>query len=129
MSTSHPDLLQEVQAIAQLESTAAAQNAIQASLEVLRNRIVGDEASQLADQLPEEMGQYLRGAEATRGESFGINEFYQRVAERGSIDIMQTPMQVKAVFLAISHKVSSGEIEDVKQNLPADYRELFLAIA
>lgn len=127
--SSYKKFLTDVQSAAQLESAAAAQNAVSATLAVLKHRIVGDEASQLADQLPEEIGQHLRGVEGTGGEPFGISEFYQRVAEVGDIDIMQTPMQVKAVFLAMNNMVSPGEFEDVKQNLPKDYSELFLAIA
>lgn len=129
MSASYKEFVADVQAIAQLDSEAAAKNAISATLGVLKRRIVGDEASQLADQLPEEVGQHLRGAEGTLGEPFGINEFYQRVAEQGNIDLMQVPMQAKAVFVAINNMVSPGEFEDVKQNLPDDYSELFLAIA
>lgn len=129
MSASYKKFLADVQAIAQLDSEAAAENAISSTLEVLKHRIVGNEASQLADQLPEEAGQHLRGAESTLGEPFGINEFYQRVADRGNIDLMQAPLQAKAVFSAINNTVSPGEFEDVKQNLPDDYSELFLAIA
>lgn len=126
MSASYKNLLKDVQTVAQLDSEAEAENAIRTTLEILKHRIMGDEASQLADQLPEEAGQYLRGEEGTPGEPFGINDFYQRMAKQGNIDIMQAPLQARAVVSAMASLVTPGEFEDVKSNLPDDFSELFL---
>ena len=60
--------------------------AIQATLETLKERIIGDEASNLAAQLPEEIGKHLRGQEGENGQYFTLQEFYQRVGQIEGVD-------------------------------------------
>jgi len=54
------EFINHVQSIAQLDSCEEAERAVRATLETLRERIVGDEAKDLASQLPSEFGEYLR---------------------------------------------------------------------
>lgn len=56
----YDEFVNHVQALTQLDSQDQAKRAIQATLETLTRRIYGDEAKDLASQLPEEMAQYLR---------------------------------------------------------------------
>jgi uncharacterized protein (DUF2267 family) len=53
-------------------------------------------------------------------------EFLARIADAFRNDpIPSTSNAVTAVFELLSHKISEGEIEDVRQKLPADIRALW----
>lgn len=125
----YQEFIQAVQYNANLSSEAQTKQAIQASLETLSERILGNEASELADQLPEEIGAYLRGREGQMGEPFSLEEFYRRVSDREGVDGSTAAIHARAVFAAISAAATPGEREDVKNNLPDDYKELFEPVA
>lgn len=118
------EFIKAVQGMAEIESQQETTRAIQATLETLAERLVGNEASQLAAQLPEELGQWLRGHESEPGESFPLKEFYQRVGDRAGTDAAQAAHYSRAVMSALNSAVTAGEFEDVKRNLPPDYSEL-----
>ena len=114
-----------VQTVADIESKDQAEKAIRASLQTLSERILGNEASELAAQLPEQLGQYLRGREGEMGEPFSLEEFYQRVSQREEVDPPTAVLHAKAVFATINSAISAGEYQDIKSNLPKEYKELF----
>ncbi|HAX75672.1 MAG TPA: DUF2267 domain-containing protein, partial [Cyanobacteria bacterium UBA11372] len=80
------EFLKHVQSVAQLDSREEAERATRATFEVLAERIVGDEAKDLASQLPQDLGQYLRGREGENGQAFSLKEFYQRVADKEGVE-------------------------------------------
>lgn len=121
----YPEFVTHVQTMAQLSSDDEAQRAIRATLETLAERIQGNEASQLAAQLPEEISTYLQGREGQSGEPFSLQEFYQRVAQKEEGDPAAAVMHVRAVFSVLNLAVSPGEFSDVQANLSHDYEELF----
>lgn len=57
----YDEFIRHVQSAAHLYSRQAAKQVTHATLETVAERIVGNEASQLAAQLPAELGQYLSG--------------------------------------------------------------------
>ncbi len=114
-----------VQTVADMSSREEAEKAIRAALETLSERMVGNEASELAAQLPAEISQSLRGREGETGERFSLEEFYQRVSQREGVDAPTAAMHAKAVFATINSAVTAGEYEDMKSNLPEEYKELF----
>lgn len=118
------EITQAVQTTAALESKEQAEQAIKAALETLSERILGDEASELADQLPEAIGTYLRGREGQTGERFPLEEFYRRVSDREGVDGPTAALHAKAVFSTINAAVTAGEYGDICANLPPDYKEL-----
>lgn len=121
----YAEIVKHVQSAGQIDSLQAAEQAIQATLETLSERMVGDEASHLAAQLPDEIGQYLRGHEGENGERFSLQEFYERVAQRAGVEPTAVPVRVKAVMSTLNATVTPGEFADVRANLSADYEELF----
>lgn len=123
----YDEFIKHVQSTAQLESRQAAEQATRATLETVAERIVGNEASQLAAQLPAELGQYLRGHEGENGHHFSIKEFYQRVSEKAGVEPVSAATQVRAVFTVLNEAVTPGEFADVKANFSPDYHELFAA--
>lgn len=123
----YAEITQHVQSMAQTKSQDEAEQAIRATLETLAERILGDEASHLADQLPEEYGQCLRGHEGQTGEAFSLKEFYERVGQREGIEPITAAKHVRAVMAVLNSAITPGEFEDVQANLSDDYNELFAA--
>ena len=121
----YDEFIKHVQSFAKLDSREEAEKATQITLETLKERIVGDEASQLAAQLPEDLAQYLRGREGQMGDHFKIEEFYQRICDRGNVEPEIAANYAIAVFAVLKSAVSLGEFSDVKINLSEDYSELF----
>lgn len=121
----YDEFIKQVQGLAQLDSRQAAEQATRATLETIAERIVGNEASQLAAQLPQELGQYLRGHEGENGGFFSLKEFYERVSQKAGVEPVAAAMQTRAVFMVLNEAVTPGEFADVKANFSDDYSELF----
>ena len=98
-------------------------------LQALRDWLPVNEAVGLGAQLPE----LLRGVyyEHWRPHTTPVKhrkkaDFLARIADAFRNDpISSTSNAVTAVFELLSHKISEGEIEDVRQKLPADIRALW----
>lgn len=121
----YDEFVKHVQSFAQMDSREEAERATRATLEVLKERIVGDEASQLAAQLPEDIGQFLRGREGQNGQPFSLKEFIRQVSEKAGVDPIATATHVRAVFAVLQQAVTPGELADVRANFSEDYEELF----
>ena len=125
----YDEFIKHIQSSAQLDSREEAEKATQITLEIIKERIVGDEASQLAAQLPEGLAKHLRGREGQPGDHFKIEEFYQRICDRGNVEPETAASYARAVFAVLELAVSPGEFADVRINLSEDYNELFAAPA
>jgi uncharacterized protein (DUF2267 family) len=121
----HDEFIKHVQSFAQLNSREEAERATSATLETLKERLVGDEAKDLAAQLPQQLGQYLRGREGQNGQHFTLEEFIQRVSEKEGVDPTAAVTHIRAVFSVLQQAVTPGEFDDVRVNLSDDYAELF----
>lgn len=121
----YDEFIKHVQSLTQTDSREDAEKATQITLETLKERIVGDEASQLAAQLPEKIAKHLRGREGQGGGHFKIEEFYQRICDRGNVEPETAAIYARGVFAVLESAVSPGEFADVKVNLSEDYDELF----
>ncbi len=113
----------QVQNRARLASTGDALRAIRATLTVLGQRLYGGEAFELSAQLPEEIKLYLQ--QAFPSETFGLDEFYRRVAEMEGVDLPQAVFHARAVISVLMDAVSVGEIRDMLDQLPSEYAPLF----
>lgn len=119
------EFIKQVQGFAQSDSRETAERAVRATLETTAERIVGDEAHQLAAQLPHEFSPILGGREGENGNPFSLKEFYQRVSQKSGIEPVEAANYVRAVFAVINEAVTPGEFEDVRANFSDDYEELF----
>lgn len=120
----HDEFIKHVQSVAQLNSREEAERATRATLETLKERLVGDEAKDLAAQLPQQLGQYLRGREGQNGQHFTLEEFIQRVSEQEGVDATAAKSYIRAVFSVLQQAVTPGEFDDVRVNLSDDYAEV-----
>jgi len=117
------EFIAEVRNLAELESNEEAERAIRATLETLRERLAGNEPSNLASQLPPEIAPYAEGDGGR--ESFSVAEFYDRVAEREGVSRDEAIRHARAVATVLQTSVTGGEIDDVRSQLGNEYEELF----
>jgi uncharacterized protein (DUF2267 family) len=113
----------EVRNLAELYSTEDAEKAIRATLETLKERLAGNEPSNLAAQLPPEVAVFVEG-EGGR-EAFSVQEFYERVAEKEGANSEEAVKHARAVATVLQTAVTGGELEDLRSQLGNDYKELF----
>ena len=73
----------EVKNLAEVDSNERARETVRATLETLRERLAGNEPSNLAAQLPPEVAPFVEG-EGGR-EAFAVEEFYGRVARKEGV--------------------------------------------
>ena len=119
----YSEFIGKVQNQARLGTTSAAVGAVRATLETLGERLAGGEADNAAAQLPEEIGYYLRQAKSN--ESFELRTFYERVAERESVDFPDAVYHSKVVMSVMQEAISPGEMSDLRAQLPPEYNDLF----
>ena len=107
-----------------------AYRALAAVLHALRDRLAIDEAAQLGAQLPI----LVRGLyydrwhhPAGKPERWRRKEEFLAAVAAGldDIDSIDTEEATRAVFAVLERHIAPGEIEDVKNTLPANLRELW----
>jgi uncharacterized protein (DUF2267 family) len=103
--------------------------AFRATLHALRDRLTVEEVAHLGAQLPMLIrGFYYEGWDPT-GKPLRLRhkeQFLARIEQQFNDDDSIDPEVVaRAVFFVLEHRVSEGEIEDVKQILPAEIRHLW----
>ena len=117
------EFIAEVRNLAELGSNEDAQKATRATLETLKERLAGNEPSNLAAQLPPEIAPYVEG-EGGR-EAFSVEEFCGRVAQREGVSNDEAMKHARAVATVLQTAVSGGELDNVRSQLSDDYKELF----
>jgi uncharacterized protein (DUF2267 family) len=123
----HDEFIGQVQTKAQLDSRGSAEGITRATLETLGERIPEQAATNLAGQLPTEIGEHLRRTVtmggAGSGERFGMDEFAHRVADRGHMDEPQAVYGARVV-LEVVGEATQGSMDKIRDSLPDDLRPL-----
>jgi uncharacterized protein (DUF2267 family) len=123
------EFLGHVQNKAQLATLGDAMRATRATLETLAERLGPDEARHLAAHLPHEIQLFLADAGMPMPERFSSAEFLLRVCAREGIDLSESTDHARAVIDVLTRAVSPGELVEVFDRLPADYRRLLAGSA
>jgi len=113
----------EVQQRLELATQGDAVRASRAVLTSLGERLQADEATDLASPLPMEIDCYLRAADS--GQRFSFEEYLDRVGEREGVETRTALHHAQRVVELVSEVVPSGELKQVRAQLPADFDELF----
>jgi uncharacterized protein (DUF2267 family) len=117
-------LLSAVRDTGQLSDQDQARDAVRATLGVLGRRLSGGEPHDLASQLPKGIADAL--PEQGAGERFGVDDFYQRVAEAESGEA--TPEEARrhsrAVMAALKAGLTGREFDHIAEQLSPDYADL-----
>ena len=121
----YDEFVGEVQNRARLPSRGDTVLAIQATLETLAERIAPGEADDLAAQLPPELGTFLRDVETT--ERFSVDDFFLRVGAKETADLPDATHHARAVMTVLQEAVTTGELDDIRAQLPDNYEPLFEA--
>jgi uncharacterized protein (DUF2267 family) len=121
--------LKELKQLGDFDDEAQAYSALRAVLQALRDRMTVEEASDLAAQLPMLVrGFYYEGwnPSLTPVKIRTRDEFLLFVREKMSGgSAVDEELAVMAVFKLLSHKISQGEIRDVKQVMPSAFADLW----
>jgi uncharacterized protein (DUF2267 family) len=103
--------------------------ATRATLQALRDRLPVDEVAHLGAQLPMLMrGFYYEGWDPTAKPLKVRNreQFLARIEKQFASETNGNAAGIaRGVFRVLSYRVTKGEIEDVRQLLPADLRDLW----
>ncbi len=96
----------EVKNLAELDTNEAAQKAVRTTLETLKERLAGNEPSNLAAQLPPEIAAYVEGDGGQ--ESFPLDEFYDRVAHKEDVGRDEAIRHSRAVVTVVQTAVTGA---------------------
>ncbi|MEA2320356.1 MAG: hypothetical protein QOD81_206 [Solirubrobacteraceae bacterium] len=99
------------------------ERAAMAMLTTLAERISGARAQELAEDVPEHLRLWLREAKE-RPETFHVEEFVRRVAEREEVDAETAARHARAAFTALARVAPAYEIDDLVDELPHEYEPL-----
>lgn len=103
--------LGQVQAGGHLASLDEAIRATRATLMTLGDRLLDDNAHQVAAQLPEELARMLEG----RGqESFDFDEFIARVSRREGVDLQMATFHARVVLEVLGEALSPGAFQKLR---------------
>ncbi|WP_214368816.1 DUF2267 domain-containing protein [Pseudonocardia sp. H11422] len=119
---SHESFIQKVAERAGL-SRIEAEAVAHATMRTLSERLTGGEARDLAAQLPRSFYEDLLPTEE-KAESFGVEEFRRRVAQRAGVDQDKASAGIVAVLAAIRDTVTGKEWHDVMSQLGKEFAQL-----
>jgi uncharacterized protein (DUF2267 family) len=105
-----------------------AERAAMATLVTVAERISKARADELAEDLPERLRDWLADANE-RPETFHVEEFFRRVAEREEVDGATAAHHARAVMRALARVAPAYEVDDLVTDLPHEYEPLVGDIA
>ncbi len=117
------EFVKRVMEIGELGSHEEAERAIKATFETLKERLAGNEPDNLAAQLPEDLADPLRGEGGRR--DYSLTEFYRQVAEKEGVGEPEAIHHARTVALVLQEAVTTGEMDDIRDQLKDEYAELF----
>lgn len=106
-----------------MRGSGEAEQAVMAVFETLGERLSGGEASDIAAQLPEEFRGPLESASG-EPESFGVERFFERVGEKEGVNKNTATEHARAVMAVLGQAITSGELQDVRSQLPQEFHPL-----
>ncbi|MEH1940370.1 MAG: DUF2267 domain-containing protein [Nostoc sp.] len=121
----YEEFITHVQSLAQSDSREEAERATRATLETLKERIAVEEAQDLAANLPQQLGDYLRGREGDSGDSFNLQEFIMRASRKENIEPTTAAIHVRAVFAVLQNAISPEVFAALHSHFSHDYEEIF----
>lgn len=121
--------LNELMTIAGLDNESQAYSVLRVVLHALRNRLPVDEAVQLGAEMPMLIrGFYFEGWKPalTPKKQRSLKDFIEGMEPFPKLHGALGPREaIEYVFKLIDHRISAGEIADVRHAMPAEIRELW----
>ncbi|MFO8010771.1 MAG: DUF2267 domain-containing protein [Dehalococcoidia bacterium] len=119
----YKEFIQQVNELAETGNEKKAKQVVEAVLQTLGERLSRTERRKLAAQLPGELKTHLHHLERT--DLFSLEEFYNRVSARCDVTYAHAVNLSRAVMQILNRAVSAGELEDIVNELPSEFEELF----
>jgi uncharacterized protein (DUF2267 family) len=114
--------LADVRNFAELENNEEAERAICATLETLRERLAGNEPSNLAAQLPPEIAPTLKETGAGNPSPWPTPSL---CAQREGVGHDEAVRHARAEATVVQTAVTGGELDELRSQLGNAYEELF----
>jgi uncharacterized protein (DUF2267 family) len=121
----YDEFITHVQSLTQSDSREEAESATRATLETLKERIADDEAQELAANLPQQLGDYLRIRKGDGGKTFDLQEFITRASQKENVDPTTAAIHVRAVFAVLQNAINPQIFAALYTHFSHDYEELF----
>jgi uncharacterized protein (DUF2267 family) len=121
----YDEFLAEVRELGEYEDQEEAGQVTAAVLTVLSTRLPGETVEKLVAQLPEPLKEVPRRARQPEPESFGVEGFYERVAELTGGRARTAEQDAGAVLTTVAGAVSGGELNQLLSHLPSGYAVMF----
>jgi uncharacterized protein (DUF2267 family) len=103
-------------------SLAEAEVLTDATLQTLSDRLTAGEARDLAAQLPRGLQESLQ-PRYEQADRFGLEEFVRRVGNRAGMDLPVAWHGMRAVLATLRGATSTGEFQDVINQLPNEFQK------
>lgn len=121
----HDEFLASVRERGEYADQKEAAQVATAVLQVLLDRITPGEAEDLMAQLPAPFKEELTVDSGRRTESYGVEEFCRRIAERTGARPHTAQWDAGAVLTTLADAISPGELNQLISQLPSGYAALF----
>ena len=118
------DFISRVQEQTRLDTRGEAIALTKAVLETLGERLDRKVRNGVAAQLPEELKDFLL-ARGDHTERYDLAEFYKRVGARADMSDQDASTHTGQVLSVLRQAISEGEVQDILEDLPAEYQQLF----
>lgn len=119
------EFITRVQEHARLDTRDEAITLTRAVLETLGERLDRKVRNGLEAQLPNELKEFLM-ARTENSDQYTLEEFYNRIGARADLKYRDAAEQTRQMLAILRQAVPDGEIEDVREDLPTEYGELFV---
>lgn len=119
----YDEFSEEVQKRTELENELEASTAIAATLSTLAERLNPEERERLAAQLPEDLKKLM--TITGEADKLSIDAFFDRVSQRMGVGRERAEVITDEVISIFSEAITDGEVDEMKDQLPEEYRELF----
>lgn len=114
----------QVQRRSNMDSTGDAIRAIYATLQTFGELIYdGNEVDHIAAQLPHEIATYIKIAD--KHVEYSSEKFFKQVSKRANIGLPLAVQHARAVLSVTQDALLSGDMEEIKKQLPEDINTLF----
>ena len=118
------EFIKQVQQQGSFASHDEALQAARITLQVLAERLAGNEANNLFAQLPRELVGAVHHRKMVQTENYDLDEFLRRVSERAGVDQGTASRYARAVMAVLVAAVTPGEMRDVFTQLPQEFASL-----
>jgi uncharacterized protein (DUF2267 family) len=118
------DFINQVQGQTNVSTREEVMAITKAVLETLGERLDRKVRNGLAAQLPDDLKDFLL-AKSDNTDRYELTEFYNRVGARADLKYQKAAERTWQVFSILRQAIPEGEIQDILEDLPSEYGELF----